>query len=90
MRDERHRAYMRESSRSEAQRSGDRDHRSAGVNRFDDLGVIDPLQVHACDAEVAAAELALDDDQRHAFTRGFDGVGMAELMRREAGGARPP
>jgi hypothetical protein len=32
--------------RSEAQRCGDRGHRlSAGVNRFDDLGVVDALKV---------------------------------------------
>jgi hypothetical protein len=30
------------------------------------------------------AELALDDDQRHAFARHLDGVGVAELVRREA------
>jgi len=34
--------------------------------------------------EVALAELALDDDQGHALARHFDGVGMAELVRREA------
>jgi hypothetical protein len=30
------------------------------------------------------AELALDDDQRHAFARELDGVDVPELMRREA------
>ena len=30
------------------------------------------------------AELALDDDQRHAFACHFDGVGVAELAWREA------
>jgi hypothetical protein len=30
------------------------------------------------------SELALDDDQRHAFMLELDGVGMAELVRREA------
>jgi hypothetical protein len=30
------------------------------------------------------AELALDDDQRHALARQFDGVGVPQLVRREA------
>ena len=30
------------------------------------------------------SELALDDDQRHAFIRELDVVGVAELVRREA------
>jgi hypothetical protein len=30
------------------------------------------------------AELALDDDQRHAFASHLDGVCVAELVRREA------
>jgi hypothetical protein len=34
------------------------------------------------DAEVAVTELALDDDQRHAFARQLDGVHVAELVRR--------
>jgi hypothetical protein len=32
-------------------------------------------------AEVAVSELALDDDQRYAFARHLDGVGVAELVR---------
>jgi hypothetical protein len=32
----------------------------------------------------AVAELTLDDYQRHAFTRHLDGVGVPELVRREA------
>ena len=55
--------------------------RMDGVN---DLGVVDALQIHGGDAEVAVAQLALDDDQRHAFARELDGVGVAELVRREA------
>ena len=30
------------------------------------------------------AELALDDNQRDTFVRHFDGVGVAQLMRRES------
>jgi hypothetical protein len=30
------------------------------------------------------AELALDDDQRHALVGHFDGMGVAQLMRRKA------
>ena len=48
------------------------------------LGVVDALQVDRRDAEVAVAELALDDDQRHALARELDGVGMPKLVRREA------
>jgi hypothetical protein len=36
------------------------------------------------DAEVAVAELALDDDQRDAFAGHLDRVGVAQLVRREA------
>ena len=43
-----------------------------------------PLEVDGGDAEVAVAKLALDDDQRHAFARHLDGVGVAKLVRREA------
>jgi hypothetical protein len=34
------------------------------VDRVDDLGVVDALEVDRGDAEVAVAELALDDDER--------------------------
>jgi hypothetical protein len=44
------------------------------MDGVDDLGVVDPLEIDAGDAEVAVAELALDDDQRYAFARQFDGV----------------
>ena len=57
---------------------------AAGVDGVDDLGAVDALQVDRGDAEVAVAELALDDDQRDAFARHLDGVGVAELVRREA------
>lgn len=36
------------------------------ADRVDDLGVVDPVQVDARDAEVGVAELALDHVQRHA------------------------
>ena len=63
----------------------DRDHRrAAGVDGVDDLGVVDALQVDRGDAEVGVAELALDDDQRYALARHLDGVGVAQLVRREA------
>jgi hypothetical protein len=54
------------------------------VDRLDDLGVVDPLEIDAGDTEVAVTELALDDDQRHAFARQLSGVRVAELVRREA------
>jgi hypothetical protein len=34
--------------------------------------------------QAAVAELALDDDERDAFARELDGMGVPELMRREA------
>jgi hypothetical protein len=58
--------------------------RAAGVDGADDLGVVDPLEIDARDAEMAVAELALNDDQRYAFARQFDGVRLAELVRRKA------
>src|SRR5215216_7677046 len=61
------------------------DHRRApGVDGVDDLGVVDALEVDRGDPEVGVPELALDDDQRHAFAGHFDGVRVAELVRREA------
>jgi len=38
---------------------------AAGVDGFDDLGVVDALQVDRGDGEIAVAELAFDDDQPH-------------------------
>jgi hypothetical protein len=70
---------------SEPKRCADRDHRRAsGVNGVDDLGGVDALQVDGSDAEVAVAELTLDDHERHAFARHLHGVGVAELVGREA------
>jgi hypothetical protein len=51
---------------------------------LDDLGVVDALQVHRRDAEVAVAQLTLDDDQRDAFARELDGMGVPELVGCEA------
>ena len=57
------------------------------MDGFDDLGVVDALEVDGGDAEVAVAELALDDDQRHTFASHLAGVRVAELVRR---GQRSP
>jgi hypothetical protein len=59
------------------------------VDGLDDLAAVDALQVDAGDAEVAVPELALDNDQRQAFARQFDGMGVAQLVRREAAPLRP-
>src|SRR4051812_46250099 len=50
----------------------------------DDLLGVDALQVDAGRAEVGVPELALDDVERHAFAGELDGVGVAQLVRREA------
>src|SRR4051794_21797084 len=58
---------------SETERGAHWDHwRAAGVDGVDDLGVVDALEVDRGDAEVAVAELALDDDERHAFVSHLD------------------
>jgi hypothetical protein len=62
---------------SDVQRALDRDHRGAAcVDGVDDLGVVNALEVDRGDAEVGVAELALAGH--------LDGVGVAELVRREA------
>jgi hypothetical protein len=53
------------------------------VHGLDDLPAVDALEVDGRDAEVAVAELALDDDQRHAFASHLDGMGVPELVRRK-------
>jgi len=64
---------------SAPERGAGRHHRrAAGVNRFDDLGVVDAL-VDRGDAEVAVAELALDDDERHALV-GHSPAAGAQLL----------
>src|SRR3954462_5565747 len=70
---------------SQSERGADRNHgRAAGVDDVDDFGVVDALEVDRGDAEVAVAELALDDDERNALVGHLDGVGVAELVGREA------
>jgi hypothetical protein len=50
------------------------------VDGGDDLFGVDALEVDAGSSEVSVAKLALDHVERHAFTREFDGVGMAQLV----------
>jgi hypothetical protein len=70
---------------SEPEASGGGHHRRApSVHRGDDLFGIDALEVDAGRAEVGVTEVALDDVQRHALAGELEGVGVAELMRREA------
>jgi hypothetical protein len=54
------------------------------VDGGDDRFGVDALEVNRGRAEVGVAELALDDVERHAFARELDGVGVAQLVRREA------
>jgi hypothetical protein len=54
------------------------------VDRADDLLRGDAFEVGAGGREVCVPELALDQWQRDPLTQQLDGVGMAELMRREA------
>jgi hypothetical protein len=42
-----------------------------------------PWEIDRRDPQVAVSELALDHDQRHAFVGHLDGMGVAELVRRE-------
>jgi hypothetical protein len=54
------------------------------VDGFDDLAVVDALEVDRGHAEVRVAELALNDVERHALARHLNGVGVAQLVGREA------
>ena len=82
---DRRRRPRRDHGWSELESGGGGHHRrSPGVHGRDDLLGVDALQVDAGRAEVGVAELALDDVQRHAFAGKFDGVGVAQLMRRKA------
>jgi hypothetical protein len=53
------------------------------MDRVDDLGVVNPLEVDAGDPQIAMAELSLDSHQWHALVRELDGVRMPQLRRRE-------
>lgn len=54
------------------------------VDDVDDLTAVDPLQVDRGDPEVGMPELALDHIQWDALSRHFNGVGVAQLVWREA------
>jgi hypothetical protein len=59
-----------------------RDHRRWPlVNGVDDLGVVDPAQVHRRDPEIGMPELPLYDQQRDTLARHLDGVSMSQLVR---------
>lgn len=49
----------------------------------DDLAAIDALQVDAGDAEIRVPELPLNYNERNAFVRHLDCVGVPQLVRRE-------
>jgi hypothetical protein len=53
------------------------------MDGVDGLGVVDPSLVRGGDSEIGVPELALDHNQRDAFSGHLDGVGVPELMRRE-------
>jgi hypothetical protein len=57
--------------------------RRAGTDGFDDLAVVDALQVDRRDTEVRVAELTLHDFQGHAFA-----CHLGPRARGEAGAAR--
>src|SRR5215211_179531 len=70
--------------RSEPETGGRGDHGCSPVmDRVDDLGVVDALQVGRGDAEIAVAELALDHVQRHALAGHLDRMCVTELVRCE-------
>jgi hypothetical protein len=83
-------AALRDEQRRDSAVNQSRSDVSAGIigarrawTRIDDLGVIDPLELDAGDAEVAVAQLALDDDERHAFACQLDRVSVPQLVRSE-------
>ncbi len=60
------------------------DHRrAASVDGLDDFGVVDSLEIDRRDAEVAVAELPLNDHERHALESHFDGMRVSQLVRGE-------
>ena len=71
--------------RSESQAgAGGHYRRPAHVDRGDDLLGVDASQVDRGHPQVAVAELALDDVERHAFAGQLDRVRVTELVRGEA------
>jgi hypothetical protein len=54
------------------------------MDGVDDFGVDDALVVDAGDVEVAVAELALDDDQRHTFAAISTAVRVARPKQQSA------
>ena len=53
------------------------------MDGVEDLGVVDPAEVHGSDRKVGVPELALDDQQRHTLARHLNRVSVSELVRRE-------
>jgi hypothetical protein len=47
------------------------------VDSVDDLGVVDPTQVHGGDREVGVSELTLDHEQRDALAGHLHRMGVA-------------
>jgi hypothetical protein len=48
------------------------------VDGFDDLARVDALEIDRGHAEIAVAELALDDAERDAFAGEFDGAILSD------------
>jgi hypothetical protein len=72
-------------SASEPKPVSGRDHRRWPlVNGVDDLGVVDPAEVHRRDPEIGMPELALYDQQRDTLAGHLDGVSMSQLVRRNS------
>jgi hypothetical protein len=64
-----------------AEAGGGGDHwRVPCVDRLDDLGVVDALQVDRGDPEVGMPQLSLDEHKRHAFAGHLDSVRAPQLM----------
>jgi hypothetical protein len=59
------------------------------MHGMNDLGVVEPAQIHRGDREIGVPEFALDDQQRHPLAGHLHRVGMAQLVRREPA-AQPP
>ena len=50
------------------------------MNGVDDLGVVDPAQVHRRDPEIGMPELPLYDQQRDTLAGHLDGVSVSQLV----------